>query len=388
MNQKNASSIVYIIFFLVALLAFSAFAVDGTIVLTNRAKLQNAAEMTALSAASEFNNYSSSATAADITTQVTKTAQETFSLLQPDSLQTAAITVNVKTNEKRVLIIAKMVSQPFFLSFLGITGINLEAKACAQSTPLSVKANYGTNINWLTASAAYLSDILSETSNLNDTAILLPLGDFKSASYNNNIINFGLINSGTDNQPLSLGPGGFVTIKLPAPIIDKPGPDLYIKEAGALEGYFVFVGLDNNPDKPYVQHDMNTADSVNTEGEGISWINISCSGVPENQDSDHLIGAYNVPTTGNLESQDKFYGSGSFDIGARCITGTEYDISMAKYLRIIDDNDESAFVTSDQNPNIYYKAMLYGESSTATPGADIDNVSVLNHIKLISPSDY
>lgn len=370
MNKKQASTTVYIIFFLVIFLAFAAFAIDGTIVLTNRVKLQNATETTALTAAAEF-NYSSTATDSEIEQQVFNTANNTFELLKKDSLQYATIDINVSTTSNKVLVTTNMISQPFFLRFLGVTGIKLAAKACAVSEKLSVTANYS-GINWVTSSAAYLSDILSKDLNMNDTAILLPLGDFNSASYDatTGFVNFSLINS-EDSKPLSLGPGGFITIKLPAPIVDKPGYDLFIKEAGSLEGYMVFAGLDNDPNNPYVQNGK--------EGAGISWVNISCTGKPEVNDSNGLVGTYNSPTDG-LGNQDKFYGSGYFDIGASCAGG----ISMAKYIRIVDDNSESAFVTTDQNR--YYKAMLYGESSAATSGADIDSVQVLNHVKLITAS--
>lgn len=371
MNQKKASSTVYIIFLIIILLAFLSFAVDGTIILTNRVKLQNAVEMTALAAASEF----SSLPQTQVTQNVTDAATNTFNLLKKDSLQSATITTSVKNiaADKKVLINGTMISQPFFLSFLGVSGVKLEAKACAQSKGPPVTANYP-GINWLTVSAAYLSDILSEDTNLRDTAILTPLGDFKSASYDSGIVNFALIQGG-DNQPLSLGPGGFVTMKLPVPVIDKPGPDVHIKEVGAIEGYFVFVGLDNDPAHPYVQ--------TSKPGNGITWVNISCSGISDAQDTDNIVGAYNVPT--GLGNKDKFYGSGAFDLGDDCITGTANDISMAKYIRIIDDNDESAFVITGTK---YYKAMLYGEASTATAGADIGDVSVLNSIELISPANF
>lgn len=374
-SKKQASSIIFIIFFLIMFLAFAAFAIDGTIVLTNRAKLQTITEMTALSAASEF-NYSSMASNAQIVQKVTDTANDVFNLLKQDALSSASITVNVNsvtapTRPTRVLIKANAISQPFFLAFLGVTGIKLEAKACAVSEDLNVKANY-LGVNWLTNNAAYFSDILSKDLNLNDTAILLPLGDFPSASYISGLVNFGFISS-EDNQPLSLGPGGFITIKLPVPIIDKPGYDLYIKEANTIEGYLVYVGLDNNPDNPYVQH--------GNEGGGISWVNISCSGISDKTDANNFLGAYTV-STDNLGIQNRFYGSGYFDLGASCVGG----ISMAKYLRIVDDNDESGFVTND---NISYnKVKLYGEASTATSGADIDAVKVLNHVRLMPSSSF
>lgn len=271
MNKKPASTTVYIIFFFVIFLAFTAFAVDGAIVFTNRMKLQNAAETTALVAASEF-NYSTTATSLDKENHVIATAQSTFDTIKKDGLGNASITASAKAASNQVLIDATMVSEPFFLQFLGISGINLEAKASAVSKELPVTANYS-GVNWLTSKAAYLSDILSKNLNYNDTAILNPLGNFYLASFDtvSKFVNFSLIDSSNDDQPLTLGPGGFITIKLPAPIIDKTGYDLYIKEAGeAKEGYMVFAGLDNDASNPYVQH--------GNEGAGISWVNITCSG--------------------------------------------------------------------------------------------------------------
>lgn len=355
MNKKRASSTIYIIFFFVIFLAFAAFAVDGAIVFTNRVKLQEITEQTAIAVASKF-NYSGT---------ISQDAQDTFNLLKQGGLQTATATFQVKTAEKKILVISDMVAQPFFLSFLGVSGINLEAKACAISEPLSVTANYS-GINWVTASAAYLSDILSKNVNLNDTAILTPLGNFNLASYYNGIVDFSLINEGGNS--LSLGPGGFITIKLPAPIVDKPGDDLYIKEAGdALEGYMVFAGLDIDPANPYVQNGK--------EGAGISWINITASGNSIDLASPFGTAGTQLPTA----AQTKFYGSGSFDIG-------KSGISMAKYIRIIDDNSETGFVKGKDGN--YYKTMLYGEASTATAGADIDSVQVLNHVKLIPASSF
>lgn len=371
MNKKNASATIYIIFFFVMFLAFAAFAVDGTIVFTNRLKLQNATETTALAAAAEFN----SSTGVSVAT-IQNAAEDTFDFLKKDTSLTAAkiTSADVDLVSKKVKVNVNMIAQPFFLAFLGVTGISLDAKATAISESLNVQSDYSGVINWVTASAAYVSDILSmnadisTTNDYNDTAILLPLGSFYSASYDlaSGYVNFRLIDS-KDGNPLSLGPGGFVTIKLPAPIVDKDGYDLYIKEIGALEGYMVFAGLDVDPTNPYV--------NVDKPGGGIYWVNISSCGT-----SDVAALSTSAHQTSNntyLGSEDKFYGSGNFDIGA-C------GISMAKYIRIVDDNEESAFVKS--NDNNYYKAMLYGEASTATSGADIDEVVVLNHVKLVSSS--
>ena len=367
-NQKRKGfSIIYVVIYITVFLAFSAFAVDGSIIFTKRMKLQNITEATALACASEF-NYDMNADDTTLENHITDTAEGTFNLLKQDGLTSADMGVEVTVGSKIVKVETEAIAEPFFLTFLGVNGIKIKAKASAVSEAMPITANYA-GIQWVTASAAYYSDILSQDLNLNDTAILFPLGNFNSASYDtiSGYANFSLLNS-EDDKPLSLGPGGFVTIKLPAPIVNKPGNDLFIKEKGALEGYMVFAGLDNNPASPYVK--------AGDEGDGISWINISCSGTPQNTDSNGLLGTYTA-STDNLGSQDKFYGSGYFDIGASCTGG----ISMAKYIRIVDDNNESAFVTDDNSA--HYQAMLYGESSMATSGADIDNIKVLNHVRLI-----
>lgn len=365
MKKKTASSTLYFIFFFVIFLAFCAFAVDGTLTLTYRSKLQNATEMAALAGASEF-TYDLSAQDSDIITKVQNEATDTFNLLRGDSLQTASVqAVDIDTGARTVTLTTKVISQPFFLSFLGVNGITLEAKASAQSETLPVTANYS-GVNWITKKAAYFSDILSKNLNFNDTAILEPLGGGSNASYiSAGNVNFNLI-SGEESKPLSLGPGGFITIKLPAPIVDKPGPDLSVVEVGdAVEGYMVFAGLDNDPANPYVNKD--------DRGGEISWVNISCTGT-----SDSGLGSSAYQQAENTQlptsTQDKFYGSGSFDISKTCASGFR-GVSMAKYIRIIDDNSESAFIKGSYT-------MVYGESSSPTPGADIDSVQILNHVKL------
>lgn len=360
------------IFFITVFLAFCAFGVDAAIIYTIREKLQNSTEATALAAASYFGKKNV------MQSDITAKADEVFNILKLDNLQSAKMTTNVNMAQKEILVTTEMNAPTFFLAFIGVANINLNAKACAQSEPLSVTAKYG-YVNWLTASAAYLSDVISKGINLNDTAILLPLGNFPLASYNmaTNTVNFDYLDK-EDNKPLSLGPGGFVTIKLPNPIIDKPGNDLYISESGTQEGYMVFAGLDVDPNYPadsdtnnqttgpYIQYDR--------PGAGIKWINITCSGTPTGTGIGQGIAAGT-----NFGAITKFYGSANFDLGAACLAAK--NISMAKYIRIIDDNAEDGYA----NGNFLH---LYGEASTATAGADINSVTVLNHVKLIAPSTF
>lgn len=367
-NKKKASSTLYFILFFIIFLAFCAFAVDGTIVFTNRAKLQSITETTALAAAEEF-NYDLNATQSEIESRVSQTAKDIFKTLKQGGLNYAVLDEPEAIasmdgfghyTSGKITLNSHMVSQPFFLSFLGVSGINLSAQSIAISEPTPIYGGSSAGIRWATKRAVYQADVIA-----NDSAVLKSLSTDASLSYSSDKVNYGLISS-TADEPLSLGPGGFVTIKLPVPIIDKPGYDLQIIESGkALEGYMVFAGLDNNPNNPYIDY--------NDTGGGLSWVNISCTGY-----SKELVNpVYQASNTNLPGSQAKFYGSGYFDIGGSCLGYTP--VSMVKYIRIIDDNSESAFVKTN---GTYYKSMLYGESSTNTPGADIDAVKVLNYVHL------
>lgn len=368
MKKKKANTLVFTIFFFILFLSFCAMAIDGAIILTQRVKLQNATESAALAGASELNSDPNPAVSQ---ASAVTAAKNTFTLLKYGGLENVDVNDPVDFNvsfssARRLDLHVKMIAQPLFLAFLGVNGINLEANAHAVSEPLSVTANYA-GVNWVTSNSVYLSDIIDDASD-----ITAPIGGTidNLASYFTTIAGYSLIEAG--GGPLSLGPSGYVTIKLPSPIVDKLGYDLYIKEAGdSLEGYMVFAGLDENPDNPY-NHDL--------PGGEIYWKNISCSGTSTELAAD----AHSTATGTNLSpsNQDKFYGSGSFDLADACITGTANEISMAKYIRIIDDNVEDAFIKSGAP---YVHVNTYGEASTATAGADIDQVTVLNSVRLISP---
>lgn len=389
MKRKEASSLVYLISFFVVFFAFAAFAVDATIVYTARAKLQSATEIAALSGASGLtpNSRGTGATVGSVQTL----ALEAFGVFKPDGLESATATVDVNLAGKKVRVTSVNLCQPYFLALLGVSGIRINAVAVAASEMLTVATSYA-GVNWVSDSAAYFSDVISALSAslahiYKDTAILKPIGDYPSSSLDSSTgdMRFNYLAKG-DSIPLSLGPGGFITMKLPAPIINKPGSDLFIKEMGdSLEGYFLFVGLDVDPG-PSIDNGATTGPYLNANkpGSGIRWKNISCSGTPEKTDTSNGVGAYDIATT-NLGVQTKFYGSGYFDIGANCS-----GLSMAKYIRIIDDNDETAFVKNSDGSNsgTYYKARMYGESSTITSGADIDYVDVLNHVRLLAPSAW
>lgn len=107
-------------------------------------------------------------------------------------------------------------------------------------------------------------------------------------------------------------------------------------------------------------------------------MNISCTGTSTTTDSAS-------PLTHKQLAGGKFYGSAYFGHWSlTCASGFE-GISMAKYIRIIDDNDEQAFM---KDGLIYFLTMAYGEASTPTAGADIDSVSIFNHVRLVPPSSF
>ena len=351
-KRKNASSLIYIIFFLTTFLAFSAFAIDGAIVLTNRLKLQNITEQAALAAASQFNSSTMPAVAR---TNVNLAAINIFNILRLDSLGSAKVDVSFGSG-KNVCLKSKFVSQPFFLAFMGVTGINLEAKACAVSESFDVSAS-DTRINWVNASAVYRSDIIYINENDDDTAILTPLGTASSVSFTSGgIVKFPLLFS-DDDEPLSLGTGGYLTIKLARPVVDKPGNDIFIKEAGdAKEGYTVYAGIDLDPIfEPYA--------NKKKPGAGIRWTEIT----PICKSADSLPAVY---------SDGRCYGSTYFDIKDIA------NVSVVKYLRIVDDGEEVAYAKN--SGGTYEKYNIYGDASTNTPGVDIDSIKILNHVRLVS----
>ena len=76
-----------------------------------------------------------------------------------------------------VLVKSNVIAQPIFLAFLGVSGVNLEANACAQSSSQDVMASYS-GVKWLTPSAVYLSSLISSKDSFADSAVVPPLGNF------------------------------------------------------------------------------------------------------------------------------------------------------------------------------------------------------------------
>lgn len=368
MKKRSANTIITLVMFFTVIMAFCAFAIDFTIILTQRAKLQSATESAAQAGASNFRYLSDLAPSSD---EVESSARKTLSLLKDKRMHKVEIKeIVMKPESKAVYIKSEAIVPTYFLTTLGVGFVRLEAQSAARS-----------EIKWMNKSqpkvlskidsVVYEGSVVVNPENEADTAILPPLGDAKNASMQKalGVVNFPLVYGSSDGKPLSLGAGGYITFRLPVMLVDKPGNDLYIKEIGASEGYFVFAGVDVDPKDPYINKDY--------KGKGIRWVNISCTGTPEGYG-----GAFSVfvPSLGMY--QTKFYGSGYFDLGASCSDGYDRDVSAAKYIRIIDDNAEDGFMNS-ANP-----VLLLGEASSITPGADIDAVGVLNFIRLVKKSEF
>lgn len=379
-KKRQGVTLVIVITSLMMLLTAAGLVIDTGIVLNSQNELQKQAETAALFGATLFepkkDGVGLTIKESDIRTSIEELINiSKGSVFDYELYQSSTIDINPKSKAVRVKVVG--LARPFFLNLMGIYTIKLNAQATAISMPFYLSKNF--------PKTPYVGSLMSTSSVEID--VRDPLGfNLNAGKDSGGVVLEDYLYGPPDNNAVPLGAGGYITMRLPTPIIDEEGADLYIKELGNMEGYFVFVGNDVNPDNPYIDEGQ--------QGEGIEWTNISCTGTPEGgNSSSSVLGAYEVNVT-HLNSSDtneaKFYGSGYFDLGLSCsgshysaIDGTE-KINSAKYLKIIDDNAEDGF-TAD-NPVV--PVALYGEHSSATPGVDIDAVGVLHHSRLIMSSDF
>ncbi|MDD3149417.1 MAG: Tad domain-containing protein [Candidatus Gastranaerophilales bacterium] len=376
-QRKSGVSLIIVLFGIVAIFAFCSFVVDVAMIMNARAELQKAVETSALVGASSITGelYMEEATLDD------NIVQSTFNTIKNANpiIKNAVMNVGDSTyfeknlTSRAVKIFAELDADTYFAKFIGISKIKIQAHAAAINTPFYLDPDFPKDF--------FTGSLIDDTEG--DAKIQDAVGDNDNLSTSNELT---IKNSGEnlygfpDNKAVSLGSGGYITIRLPVPIVDGDGADLYIKELGNLEGYFVFAGIDNNVNNPYI--------SETFPGDGIQWINISCAGTPINVSASD-VGAYRVIVdfTDGSSEETKFYGSGYFDLGATCSNDpNNYDASIksAKYLKIIDDNEEDGFMAKDPT----YPVLLLGEHSSITPGADIDAVGILHHSRLIKFSEY
>ena len=423
--KRKGASIIILAFSLIAILGLSSLVVDLGMILNRRYELQKAVESAALISASEYELYESDQdTAGDfrlrfppdakINNSTTGVAGINYKKLKDTNqfLQYGTDTVNISFDKdsRAVKVEATATVHTYIISILGIKKIKIYAKAAAVNVPVYLSRLFPKPNGSILSGE---NDLAVPGPDYKDTEIHDPLGSDTTGgahptgtAYNRNN-KFDNIYGPPDSKSLSLGPGGFITIKLPATIYDGKGADFIIYERGNAEGYFVFAGIDVNPANPYI-------DAANPGG-GIKWINVSCTGIPlyAKMDDDETIGSYRttVSVNGSSYTVYKFYGSGLFDLGDRCDSLTDgaiYDptqvttapsIKNVKYLKIIDDNMEDGFFlqprlnftnhpNSTTNTEHGIPMIMPGEHSTFTPGADIDAIAILHHSRLISLADY
>lgn len=425
-SSQKGVSVIILVFSLLSILALSALVLDMGLILNQRYELQKATESAALQTISEYELYETDrASIGDFRLRLPnndsapyddskmennadiyyKALKDYNQLLSIGTSSTPTVTFN---NDSRAILLETVATVPtYFMSLLGIREVEIEAKAAAVNSPVYLSKIFPRpNGSIITGVAA----------GYQDTEIRPPVGWDTSTAvhptgtvYNQNS-DIDNIFGRPDGKVLSLGPGGHILINLPATIFDGKGVDFVIYERGNAEGYFVYAGIDADPTNPYI--------NAANPGGGINWVNISCTGIPlyGRMDDDEMLGAHRTQVRALGVDYDvyKFYGSGLFDIGARCdnaIDGIIYDgtdplnsfqVKNIKYLKIIDDNIEDGFFLTPQihftnHPAVSFyptdteygiPMVIPGEHSSITPGVDIDAVGIMHHSRLIGVSDF
>lgn len=374
--KRKALSLLVVILSVFMFFALAALALDVGYVFNCQNELQKALETSSLAGASaiEPSNNNGIVTFPDDSTIKSSVTSALTSICNDNSvLRTEAswiisnVSIDINRSSKAVRIMSSMRVNPFFISILGLNKIEVQAKAAAMAYPVYLSPNFP--ITPQKGSIVY--------SDIRDAVGI-------NTNKNNAIDN---LYYASDGKGVSLGGGGMLVLRLPVGLINGPGADLYINSLGNAKGYYVFAGVDTDPNSPFV----NTGNS----GAGIIWQNISCTGAPAmvTDDTSSRVGAYNTvekvgPYTFNYDA--KFYGSGLFDLGVSCIgkgnAGSKaYDGSLTnvQYLMILDDNKEDGFIADDASLPV----LLIGDHSSITPGVTIDSVAIFHHSKLINHND-
>jgi len=395
-NKRKGVAIILLIFSIIAIFSMCGFVIDLGIILNSRFEFQKLVETTALTAVTEYGAYEDNANiirypaVANISTNVNNSAKKNFDafvasnsflLLSQDITPVITFGTTIQSRYSRAIMVeATAVVRTYFLNIIGIRSIKLQASAAAMHIPVYLKTG-----NVLNGVAAYRDTQLRDpaggaatTQTINGVAYTTPA----IVNVNTNLNNiYGM----TEGTVLSLGPGGYITIKLPASLIDGKGFDLQIRAAGNAAGYFVFAGNDTDPSDPYI-------DAANPGG-GIDWVNISCTGTPIGAPTNGNVGSY-IQNVAGIGNQAKFYGSGYFDMGVVCTNDPgnyNANVKSAKYLKIIDDNVEDGFILRDPEADASMAAIpsiFPGQNSSFTPGVSIDAIAVEHHSKLISINDF
>lgn len=390
MKKQKGVSLIIFVFGITAIISFTGFVVDVGMILNSQNELQKALDTAALAAVSSIEPKRFKDTDGYYKVTIDTSNAENVALTVFDQVRLTnyfLVSANdpvidlSKVGSKAIKITSSMDVRTYFMQFIGISHVQIQAQAAAASLPMYLTKNFPRGLT----SGSLILDTTG------DTDIRNPVGDNPNINKDSDNI-FGV----PDNVPLALGPGGYLMIRLPAPLVDGDGFDLFIREAGNIKGYFVFAGNDVNPNNPYVNEAI--------PGDGIKWVNISCTGTPVGYSLSGKLGAYytNInyydpydKITKTITNQAKFYGSGLFDLGTTCKNSggsIKYGIGSpdngyiknAKYLKIVDDNVEDGFMADKTDEPV----LLIGDHSSTTPGSNIDAVGVLHSSRLISVKDF
>lgn len=415
-KKRKGVSIVLLMFSILITIGLAELIVDMGILLNLRYELQKAVDTAAQMTIADFEPQMTTMALNDwiyypSTVNITAAATSNFNILVNAFMMTnkniisgaaAAPTItfdNTTRHSKAIKIETEVTANTYFLKVIGITKVKIKASSCAVNVP-----KYLTGSSFVGMEQRIRNSVGSRG---DDTAFPAPLNQSVSCStiengnnyclpgiYNLNASLNGLIGP-PDADVTSIGPGGAITMRLPSTLVDGPGVDLQILQRGNATGYFVFAGNDTDPVNPYI-------DTANPGG-GITWVNISCTGIPINWRSSTTRMENAIQQVVNGVSHIKFYGSGYFDLNSQCtdaMAATIYDgsdptnftaVKTAKYLRIIDDNVEDGFYLRD--PELYDNvrtppSFFAGQNSSFTPGSSFDSIAVLHQTRMITSSEF
>ena len=356
-NKEQGVSLIIFVLSIGALLAFAALAIDLGVSNNIQNELQKATNSAVMVGALEMepdamgviNETQARQNAVNSFQQAISGSSFLSSAVLVDSSGGTSVNdpnfVTTSVSSRSVKLETRVQVPTFFMAVLGIRNLQVNAQSAAINCPA-----YASLIEPMPSGSITNSDIKN------------PVGGTNANDFNN----VGYILGPPNNVPLALGPGGSITLRMPAPIVNGPGADIYIKELGDLEGYYVYVGIEGT-------------------GGAIQWNNISCTGTPTENAlaSTTAAGAY-----ADANGQYKFYGSGLFDLNLVCSCSGcipaplnyQGNINNAIYIRIVDDNSEDGILSAD----LTRATILPGEHSSTSPGADIDSVAVLHHSRLVN----
>jgi len=124
-RKLKSSVIISVVAFFIIFFIFCGFAIDFSLVLTSRAQLQNAVEVSALNALDKRSDV-----------KIRGRVNEVFNYSKVGIIRNARI-INIETRldpNRAVKVTAIMPVRPYFLSALGINQIELQAQAAARAT--------------------------------------------------------------------------------------------------------------------------------------------------------------------------------------------------------------------------------------------------------------